>query len=119
MAKVGKLLIEGSNCCEEEFEWDDLCDTLSSLIRRKNPDGYWKGRVENFGWRGVDGWSVFFAESGLTFLGSILPNTSCNFKIYNYGKGLALQNFHHDSPWGREWYYLTPTTVGVYAREKR
>lgn len=37
----------------------------------------------------------------------------CTFSIYNYGRGLAIQNFHHDSPMG-EWYYILPCSEKTY-----
>jgi len=91
--------------------WEDLTECLTTILKRKNPDGYWKAQVRNFGWRNLDGVKFLKASDGASFLREILPNTDCHYHIFNYGKGLAIQNFHHDSPVGNEWYYVVPTTA--------
>ena len=98
------------------FEWDCLLDNLSEILDRKNPDGYWKAVVNNFGWRSLDGQKYFRSHSASEFLREILPNTDCTFRVFNYGKGIAIQNFHHDSPVGREWYYITPCAHSTFLR---
>jgi hypothetical protein len=30
--------------------WEDLTECLTTILKRKNPDGYWKAQVRNFGW---------------------------------------------------------------------
>jgi hypothetical protein len=78
-------------------------------MKSKNPGGKWHAEVKNFGWRKQSGYSDFTATDGSTFLGKILPNTDCDFTIYEYGTdGIALNNMHHDSPTGDEWYYIVP-----------
>ena len=94
--------------------WDGLIEYLTEILKRKNPDGYWKAQVRNFGWRGHDGAKILKASDGASFLREILPETDCQFHVFNYGKGLAIQNFHHDSPVGKEWYYVVPTTARMF-----
>ena len=116
--KIGRLIIEGSNTCED-YEWDEVTYLLQALINKKNPVGYWHVKVENFGWRKMSGNAYFHATDSQNLISSILPDTACNFKIHNYGKGLALQNFHHDSPCGDEWYYIKPIAESTYKKVKK
>ena len=97
-----------------QFSWRDLTDALTEILHKKNRNGFWKARVRNFGWRNLDGSKAFKAETGSEFLREILPQTDCHFTVFNYGRGLAIQNFHHDSPIGNEWYYVLPTTQRRY-----
>jgi hypothetical protein len=109
MPRHGKLIMEGTNSPEDEFEWDDLVLNLTSIMKQKNPDGYWNARVENFGWRKLEGRTdTFKAMTGEQLLFKILPATECSFRIYHHGKnGFAINNVHHDSPmWGVEWYFI-------------
>jgi len=63
----------------------------------------------NFGWREIGGHKLMSTDDGTDFLLQILPDTDCTFYIYAYGDdGLKINNFHHDSPTGREWYYALP-----------
>ena len=105
-----------SDSCFFSMAWDDLKEYLTEVIRKKNPDGYWKAVVSNFGWRNQDGYKYFYTEQGEEFLRKLLPDTDCTFKIYNYGRGLAIQNWHHDSPVGNEWYYILPCAYSTYER---
>lgn len=93
-------------------EWDFLTEALSEILNKINPSGYWKANVENFGWRNLNGNKRFYADKGSEFLREILPKTDCTFRIFEYEegelKGLKIQNFHHDSPMGNEWYYILP-----------
>lgn len=97
-----------------EYEWESLTEYLGEVLDKKNKDGYWKVKVENFGWRGLDGAKYIQADNGSEFLSKILPDCDCTFYIHNFGKGLAIQNFHHDSPTGREWYYIVPCSGNTY-----
>ena len=91
------------------IEWDEFTDALSEIIKDKNPGGSWYAEVKNFGWDNRDGQKTFNAVDGQAFLRSILPQTDCTFHIFHYGRrGLAIQNYHHDSPVGNEWYYVVP-----------
>ena len=97
-----------------QMSWEDTMDALTDILKQKNRTGYWKARVRNFGWRSLDGTKSFQAESGSDFLREILPQTDCHFNVFNYGRGLAVQNFHHDSPVGNEWYYILPAARPKY-----
>jgi hypothetical protein len=138
MAKVGRLILEWDACqiaqdqarnlvasgeCADEdaaFEaacgdedlygmaWRDLCARLTDVMRRKNPDGGWHAAVNNFGWRRLNGHKDFRADTGTKLLAALLPATECAFKVYHYGRGLAINNAHHDSPTWDEWYFVTP-----------
>ena len=99
-------------------EWEYLIEYLTEIIQKKNSDGYWKVEVENFGWRNLNGHKYLNAISGQELLSKILPKTDCTFYIFNFGKGLAIQNYHHDSPIGNEWYYLKPISEKTF-RENR
>ena len=101
--------------------WDSLICYLTDIIK-KHFSGYWHVKVSNFGWQSLHGEKGFFADKGSEFLQEILPKTDCHFKIFRDDhpgssddwadgvgrptKGLKIQNFHHDSPVGNEWYYL-------------
>lgn len=95
-----------------ECEWDWLTDALTELMEAKNKrykyPGYWYAEVNNFGWRGLDGHATIEAETGQELLRKVLPKTDCIFRIYHDGRGIKIQNFHHDSPVGKEWYYIQP-----------
>ena len=79
----------------------------------------WKVEVSNFGWRNQDGQKILRAENGLELLRGILPDTECTFRIYHDGRtGLKIQNFHHDSPTGNEWYYIYPMTLKEVEEEE-
>ena len=103
-----RWMLEGSNSCED-FEWQDLCDQLTALMNKINPNAYWKARVEGFGWMSRDGSKdTFIARDGKDLLISILPKTECHFKIYRHGKtGIKINNSHHDKPMGGEIYIIT------------
>lgn len=96
---------------ETEEEWDMLCEELTGLISF-NEEKTWYATVSNFGWRNLDGEAGFKAENGRELLQRILPDTDCHFKIYIEGTGddtvINLQNYHHDSPVGNEWYEILP-----------
>jgi hypothetical protein len=57
------------------FRWEDFTACLASILHRKNPDGYWKAQVRNFGWRNLDGVKFLQASDGESFLHKILPQT--------------------------------------------
>jgi len=97
-----------------DWEWECLTNELGELLGAINTEGVWKARVENFGWQEKDGETKFKSSEGEEFLRVLLPNCDCTFFIHVYVEnesiGLAIQNFHHDSPTGREWYYAFPIT---------
>jgi len=103
----------------DEFEdWslqDDMEYALSAAMEELQPDNtIWYAEVSNFGWRGLDGVTgpldVGTDRSALRLLQLILPNTPCCFRIFMDDEALYIQNFHHDSPMGREWYTVHPQT---------
>jgi hypothetical protein len=101
---------------DTSFEWECLVDELTELMSDKS--GYWRAEVKGFGWQGIDGIAYFKATDGAEFLKNILPKTDCTFYIHKYGKGFAIQNFHHDSPTGNEWYYVVPIAYSTYIKGK-
>jgi hypothetical protein len=108
---IEKWFDEEENQVDSEIAWDDLLLNLQAYLNKINPVRYWKVSVKNFGWRSLDGKKIFHAETSKEFLGAILPNCDCHFNIYKNGKHeIAIQNYHHDSPTGNEWYYIYPIT---------
>lgn len=97
-----------------EFEYEDFLCELDEFLEKFNPKAFWYCRVENFGWLKQSGKKYFFAENGKDFLNKILPRTECNFKIYKSKNELQIQNYHHDSPHGNEWYYCKKISKKVY-----
>ena len=102
-------------------EWECLIGELDTLIE-ENFSGYWHVEVSNFGWQKLCGKMELFADEGEKLLSQILPNVDCFFRIFRDDhpgsvsdwadgvarpvKGLKIQNYHHDSPVGNEWYHL-------------
>ena len=74
------------------YEWDALCD-----------------------WRSLNGEKLFHATTGRELLRAVLPDCDCTFKVYRYGRGLAINNAHHDSPTWAEWYYILPCKAALAA----
>lgn len=104
--KIGKKLLHWGG--SEDEEWDVLTDELTYILKRKNRDGRWSAEVKNFGWQQLNGHKEFEATEGGKFLREILPDCDCHFDVFNFGAGgVAIQNWHHDSPMGTEWYYVT------------
>jgi hypothetical protein len=92
---------------DPDVSWDDLCEALTELMTGHTQ---WHGRVENFGWQGTAGEKDFTAATGKELLAAVLPKTDCTFNIFHNEDGsIHIQNFHHDSPTGKEYYYLNPT----------
>ena len=75
-----------------------------------NQGNVWHGEVKNFGWRKTSGIKDFEADTAQAFLSAILPQTDCTFQLYidesHPFKEIRIQNFHHDSPMGNEWYTI-------------
>ena len=93
-----------------EFEWDYLLEELDELLKEVNPEGCWYCEVNNFGWRKHDGHAYLEFETAREMLSKVLPKCDCSFNIYKDGNVLKVQNYHHDSPTGNEWYELKPIT---------
>lgn len=93
------------------WEWEYLCEALTELMKKISYRNYydhyyWYAEVVNFGWRSQSGDNYFKAETGEELLRAILPKTNCTFRIYRESNRLSIQNFHHDSPVGKEWYHV-------------
>lgn len=93
------------------FEWEYVESIITEAMKGNK---FWKAKVENFGWRSLDGVKIFKAEAGGDLLHEILPNTECTFYVYKFRNGLKIQNYHHDSPMGNEWYYILPIAESTY-----
>jgi len=103
-----------TNGHELEFLWDAWCDDFENLMKRINPENKpWFAKVKNFGWRKQDGEKTFVATNAKDFLRKILPETECSFYVYDKKDHIAINNFHHDSPTGSEWYYITPDLEAI------
>lgn len=91
-----------------DYEWNSLCDRLTELMNRINPDGCrWDAQVHNFGWRSLDGRKdAFSAETGRELLEAVLPRTDCKFHVFDEGDHIRIRNWHHDSPSGDEYYII-------------
>lgn len=97
---------EGSDFDEA---WEDFLWEVTYLMRnRDRRSAHWHCEVENFGWQERNGSTTFGALTGSELLMHVLPNTQCTFYIYVVDSTILIQNFHHDSPTGKEWYRLTP-----------
>ena len=125
-----KRLVEDSDCdftdedkarenlYEDSFfwsdEWESFCDdltyTMEEITKRNEYKDMWKASVEGFGWRNLDGEQTFQAETAAELLSAVLPKTDCTFKIFRERNKLKIQNWHHDSPMGNEFYYIQPMT---------
>ena len=101
-----------------EFEWDYLLENIDELLRDINPDGYWFCSVEGFGWRNLSGETYLEFTTGREMISKVLPNTDCSFNIFREEKKLKIQNHHHDSPTGNEWYELMPVSYEEYQNNK-
>jgi hypothetical protein len=114
--KQGRLLLEvDSGVCE--YEYDDITLEVSDIIRSKSKDGYWYVRVENFGWDKRSGYQYLETQIGKQFMSKILPDCECTWKMFNYGKGLLIQNWHHDSCTGEEKYYCVPISRKTFENQ--
>ena len=107
MPKVGKFIGKATNDCGDDSCWDELSFKMAYYMKDKS---LWNAKVENFGWDNLSGTKEGIkATCGGQILMAILPNTSCSFEVYRYGRyGFAVNNAHHDKPTGGEWYYITP-----------
>jgi hypothetical protein len=95
-------------------KWDNFCEMLTEYMEERSPDGEWHCEVTGFGWQKLRGWVDFTAYTGKDLLREILPRADNSFKIYDHenGKGFRINNFHHDSPVGAEWYTVMPRAEG-------
>lgn len=106
---IRKLVYEDTFLIQDQ--WEFFTEALGEHLEELNKSGYWNASVEGFGWRSQSGAKIFRSDADPDkFLGNILPDTDCTFKIWISKRPaqIKIQNFHHDSPTGREWYYITP-----------
>ena len=112
--------------CGDQFLYDDAWEYMVEHLTEamvevagSEDDMVWLIQGTNLGWMNRSGTKASFAETGAKLLGDILPKTDCTFRIFKVkhggGEQLRIQNWHHDSPVGREWYYITPS-ADVYCR---
>ncbi len=108
----GELICQYMDECEEDddgFQLENLCNDLSEYLDKVSKYGVFYVSVKNFGWQSKSGHKAFKAIDATKFLQEILPDTDCHFRIYyneNHNQ-INIQNFHHDSPCGNEWYKVT------------
>ena len=100
-----------------EFEFEYFLEELDELIKEINPEGYCYCKVSNFGWRNLSGYSYLEFDTAREMLSKVLPNTDCSFNIYKDGNVLKIQNYHHDSPTGNEWYELKPISQDEFENQ--
>jgi hypothetical protein len=93
------------------FEWESLTECLTETLNSFNSEGHWRADVENFGWLNQQGYTEFEADNGSDFLNNILPETDCTFRLFLEDERILIQNFHHDSPAGNEWYTIQPIST--------
>ena len=122
----GEIRVELAKSLSEEFgekeayrladrsdldpEWEGVVDDITFLMEKISKTytrkGYWEAQVSNFGWRSLNGHKRFKATTGADLLREVLPETDCIFRVFRDGREMAIQNFHHDSPSGNEWYHI-------------
>lgn len=114
--KLGKLLLEYDedaldNDMRDDY-WYDKKDELTELFAKKFARSDYKIYAEGkcMGWRCLEGYAIKTLKNGEDLVFNILPKTQCTFMVFNYGRGIAVQVWHHDSPTGKEWYYIMPAT---------
>ena len=100
-----------------DFEWDYLLQELNDLIEIVNPDGYWYCEVESFGWRKQSGHAYLEFSTAREMLSKVLPKTDCSFNIFRQKNNIKIQNYHHDSQTGSEWYELTKISQDEFEKE--
>ncbi|KKN55662.1 hypothetical protein LCGC14_0579640 [marine sediment metagenome] len=98
-----------------EFEREYLNEHLTEILKEKGKEGCaWSISVEGFGWRNSSGKGCAILEDAADFYEKVLPNCQCTWKMYATDEGLKVRNWHHDSPMGNEYYYLTPIELNKY-----
>jgi hypothetical protein len=97
-----------------EWEWENTEEEITELLEEINPNGFWYCTVKNFGWRKTSGEAYLQFTNGRDFVIKVLPKTNCSFNIFREENKLKIQNYHHDSPTGDEWYELAPITEEKY-----
>jgi hypothetical protein len=118
---VRKDVYEDSFIYEQAYE--DVCEVLTEELQRltKTKSGdvmYFRVEVKNFGWRSLDGHKYLRVSNGKELIQGILPNCECTYRFFKVkgGRQLAMQNFHHDSPCGNEFYTIKPCAYSTYEK---
>lgn len=98
-----------------QINWDSMTDHLTEIMESLNRNNHYKDKwiaeVNGFGWRNSVGFANITACNGTELLRGVLPDTECSFNIFKDGRNrIKIQNYHHDSPTGNEWYYIRPAT---------
>ena len=131
-AAVEEKVREEVNADPVVFEqaFDDLCEDLTEEIRRlthsQTAPGhidvpmYFRLEMNNFGWRELNGHKYVRVTSGRELIAAILPNCECTYRFFKvkHGGKLVMQNSHHDSPVGREFYIILPISERTYNSNK-
>ena len=100
-----------------QMNWDSemeyLTELMHSITKRNNYNNFWNVEGIGMGWRSRSGTAQIRASTGVELLQKILPNTDCHFRIYidKVRHEIRIQNYHHDSPVGNEWYTIKPMTA--------
>jgi len=100
-------------------QWEYMTDYLSEIMLKINPKGYecWMATVKGFGWRNSEGAKLFKAANSNELLSNVLPTYECTFHIFKEGDKLKIRNWHHDSPTGNEYYYISPIKACICCGE--
>ena len=121
--KTSKNPILGIEPYADEFEYEDFCHVLGTMIKQRFKSGYVKCKAENIGWQRRSGYKVFTVDTtdpavklARIFLNQFTPNCDWSAEVYslNEGKGLYFSLSHHDAQ--GESYYLTPISQRTYQR---
>jgi hypothetical protein len=93
-----------------QWAWESFCEDLTNLMETVNPGEpkVWRVNMRGFGWMKEDSDGTVTANDGEELRQKVLPNTDCHFRVYKEGRGIKINNSHHDAPMGGEVYYLTP-----------
>ena len=90
--------------------WEFLLEDLQTKLDEYNPDERgWFVIGINLGWQNRSGEMSLEHLDSKALLGKILPDTECVLNIFvdDDSKTIEIQCFHHDSPVGNEWYYIS------------
>ena len=89
-----------------DFDWQDLVNDLSDLLKEFNPANKdYQVNINNFGWRNLSGEKTLNHDvDGKEFLRGILPDTECTFNMTFKKDVIEIANYHHDSPTGENYY---------------
>lgn len=98
---------------EAQIYFDDACYEITTWMEKNNQYDFFCW-INDFGWRSQYGHKLFHVRNGLEFIGAVLPNTPCNWYVYNHTKDdkeyfLRMRVYHHDSPTGETYYFRKPT----------